>query len=81
MDIDRINLEQNVGKTASRLLAAIEKSDSMLQGVKAGARAEGFMLGLEAAGGLDAEQLEALGVLFEETTERRLSEIAASVQR
>ena len=50
----------------------------MLQGVKTGARAEGFVLGLETARTLNQAQLEALYVLFDEATEKRLKQISAS---
>jgi hypothetical protein len=75
MAIDFI-LPDHIRKTSERLLTAIESADSMLQGVKTGARAEGFVLGLETARTLNQAQIEGLYVLFDEATEQRLKEIA-----
>lgn len=77
MSLDQIDLAPTIRKVSERLLAAIEASDSMLQGVKTGARAEGYVLGLKTAATVTAEQVEALSALFEEATERRLRGIAA----
>jgi hypothetical protein len=76
MPIDSVTLPPNIMKIAERLLASIESADSMLQGVKVGARAEGFVLGLETACCIEAEQIETLYVLFDEATSSRLTELA-----
>jgi hypothetical protein len=44
--------------------------------VKTGARAEGFVLGLETVRTLNHAQIEGLYMLFDEATEQRLKEIA-----
>lgn len=52
-------------READRLLAQIVRTDSMITAVKAGARAEGFVLGLETAGALRAGDAERLYIFFE----------------
>lgn len=76
MAFDNIILPKEALKVAERLLAAIEAADNMLKAVKTGARAEGFVLGLETARYMDAARIEALYVMFDEATEKRLKEIA-----
>jgi len=78
MPIDHIILPPDILKVSERLLAAIESADSMLQGVKCGARAEGFVLALETARTMDAARIEALYILFDEAAEKRLKEIATA---
>ena len=64
-------------KTAvERLLAAIEASSSVSQAKENGTRAEGFVLGLETVRSITQAPIEALYVLFDETTEKRLKAIA-----
>ncbi|VVO24142.1 hypothetical protein [Pseudomonas fluorescens] len=62
---------------ADRLLAQIGWADSMIVAVKAGVRAEGFVLGLEAAGALRAGDAENLYVVFESALEERLKILAS----
>jgi hypothetical protein len=76
MSFDNIILPADTLRVAERLLGAIEAADSMLQAVKCGARAEGFVLGLETARSMEAARIEALYVLFDEATEKQLKEIA-----
>ena len=76
MPFDNIVLPADTLRVAERLLGAIEAADSMLQAVKCGARAEGFVLGLETARSMEAARIEALYVLLNEATEKRLKEIA-----
>ncbi|VVO44268.1 hypothetical protein PS723_06332 [Pseudomonas fluorescens] len=57
---------------ADRLLAQIRRADTMIAAVKAGARAEGFVLGLETAGALRAGDAENLYLVFESAIEKRL---------
>lgn len=78
MPITHIILPPEILKVSERLLAAIQASDSMLQGVKCGARADGFVLALETARTLDAARIEALYILFDEATETRLKMIATA---
>lgn len=64
-------------REAERLLAQIGRADSMIVAVKAGARAEGFILGLETAGALRAGDAERLHIIFETALEERLKALAS----
>ncbi|MNC79181.1 hypothetical protein D3C75_1315910 [compost metagenome] len=50
----------------------------MIVAVKAGARAEGFILGLESARALNEVTIERLYVIFDSATEERLRALAAT---
>jgi hypothetical protein len=63
-------------READRLLAQIQRADSMLVAVKAGARAEGFVLGMETVGALRAGDAERLYIIFEAALEARLKSLA-----
>ena len=63
-------------READRLLAQIGRADSMIVAVKAGARAEGFVLGLETSGALRAGDAERLYIIFEAALEQRLKSLA-----
>ncbi|VVP90113.1 hypothetical protein PS918_03150 [Pseudomonas fluorescens] len=65
-------------REAERLLAQIGRADSMIVAVKAGARAEGFVLGMETAGALRAGDAERLYIIFETALEERLKSLAPS---
>lgn len=55
-----------------RLLAQISRADSITVAVKAGAIAEGFVLGLETAGVLGTGDAENLYLVFESALQQRL---------
>ena len=55
-----------------RLLAQISRADSMIVAVKAGAIAEGFVLGLETAGVLGTGDAENLNGVLESALQQRL---------
>lgn len=63
-------------READRLLAQIGRADSMIVAVKAGARADGFVLGLETAGALRMGDAERLYTIFEAALEERLKALA-----
>ena len=63
-------------READRLLAQIGRADSMIVAVKAGARADGFVLGLETAGALRVGDAERLYIIFENALEERLKSLA-----
>jgi hypothetical protein len=63
-------------READRLLAQIGRADSMIVAVKAGARAEGFVLGIETVGALRASDAERLYIIFETALEERLKSLA-----
>jgi hypothetical protein len=74
--MDEISLSPKIDREADRLLAQIERADSMIVAAKAGARAEGFVLGLESAGALKEETIDRLYVIFDTATEERLKALA-----
>ncbi|MGI4841010.1 MAG: hypothetical protein ACRYF9_25760 [Janthinobacterium lividum] len=76
MTFDNIILPPAILAASQRLLAAIVEADTPSHVVKAGAMAEGFVLGLETARTLEAARIEALYVLFDNATEKRLRDMA-----
>lgn len=75
MAFDNIILPPAILAVSQRLLAAIEDAANPNNTVKAGAMAEGFILGLETARTLEAARIEALYILFDEATEKRLRDM------
>lgn len=65
MPMDDVVLSEKMRREANRLLAQIVGADSMIVAVKAGARADGFILGMEAAGGLRVGDAERLYIIIE----------------
>lgn len=65
-------------READRLLAQIVRTDSMIIAAKAGARAEGFVYGLESARALTESTIDKLYVIFDNATENRLRELASA---
>jgi NAD(P)H-nitrite reductase large subunit len=61
-----------IKRQVTRLLRQIEQAGSMIQALKSGARADGFVLGLEAAGALDHSEIDSLHLFFETALESRL---------
>ena len=59
-------------REAVRLLIEIIRADSLVIAVKAGARAEGFVLGLETTCALNKVAIDQLYVIFGSATEARL---------
>ena len=76
MTFDNMILPPAILAVSQRLLAAIEDAATPNHTVKAGAMAEGFVLGLETARTLEAARIETLYILFDEATENRLREMA-----
>lgn len=76
MNLDTYPMPPNVRKQAKRLLDQIESSDSMIQCVKCGARAEGFVLGMGTLEAIPADTLENLDILFSKATDNRLVELS-----
>lgn len=76
MAFENIILPPAILAASQRLLAAIVEADTPNHVVKAGAMAEGFVLGLETARTLEAARIEALYVLFDDATEKRLRDMA-----
>lgn len=76
MAMDDVVLDAKMRREADRLLAQIARADSMIIAVKAGARAEGFVLGMETVGAMRAGDAERLYVIFETALEARLMALA-----
>jgi hypothetical protein len=74
--VENIVLSDKMKREADRLLAQIAQADSMIVAVKAGARADGFVLGLETAGALRLGDTENLYIVFEAALEQRLKDLA-----
>ncbi|VVQ16918.1 hypothetical protein PS914_05930 [Pseudomonas fluorescens] len=74
--MDGVELSPKIEREADKLLAHIAMADSMILAAKAGARAEGFVLGLEAAGALNDSTIDKLYVIFDVATEGRLKSLA-----
>ncbi|MCX4217375.1 hypothetical protein MKZ87_06955 [Pseudomonas sp. MCal1] len=64
VDVEGVVLGAKARKVADRLLAQIVRVDSMIIAVKAGARADGFVLGLETGGARRAGDSERLYIIF-----------------
>jgi len=73
--MEGISLSPRIEREADKLLAQIARADSMIIAVKAGARAEGFVLGLETAGTLNESTIDKLYVIFDVATEDRLKSL------
>lgn len=74
--VEDVVLDGKMKREADRLLAQIAAADSMILAVKAGARADGFVLGMETVGALRAGDAENLYMMFEAALEKRLKSLA-----
>jgi len=70
------DLSQFICPFAVRLLTQIALADLMILAVKAGARADGFVLGMEAVGALRAGEAENLYMMFEAALEKQLKSLS-----
>lgn len=75
--MEDVVLNGKMKREAERLLAQIVCADSMIVAVKAGARADGFVLGMEVCGGLRAGDAERLYIVFENALEERLKALTS----
>jgi len=73
-----VELSPNIERAADKLLAEIARADSMIIAAKAGARAEGFVYGLESARALTEPTIDKLYVLFDNATENRLRALTST---
>lgn len=71
-EVEGVVLNEKMQREADRLLAQIVRADSMIIAVKAGARADGFVLGLDTSGVLRAGDAEKLYIIFEAALVERL---------
>lgn len=76
--MEGVALSPKIEREADKLLAQIARADSMIIAAKAGARAEGFVLGLESARALNDATIEKLYVIFDTATEHRLRVLAVT---
>jgi len=76
--VEGVVLSEKMQREADRLLAQIVRADSMIIAVKAGARADGFVLGLETSEVLRAGDAEKLYVIFEAALVERLKMLSRS---
>ncbi|WP_242200945.1 MULTISPECIES: hypothetical protein [unclassified Pseudomonas] len=74
--MEGVILSAGIERDADKLLAQIERADSMIVAAKAGARAEGFVLGLESARAVADEAIEQLYIIFGTATEERLKALS-----
>jgi hypothetical protein len=75
--VEDVVLGPKTKREADRLLAQIRRAESMIVAVKAGARAGGFVLGLETAGALRIGDAENLYLVFESALVQRLKTLVA----
>ena len=76
--MDGVELSPEIEREADKLLAHIAQADSMVVAAKAGARAEGFVLGLESARAVSEATIDKIYVIFDSATEERLRELTAT---
>lgn len=76
--MEGVVLSEKMQREADRLLAQIVRADSMIIAVKAGARADGFVFGLETSEVLRAGDAEKLYVIFEAALVERLKTLSRS---
>lgn len=63
--LEQIIMPRRTLRAAQRLLATLDTCQNAVQMQMSEARAQGFLLGLEAGGQLDYDQLRAVHVVFE----------------
>lgn len=61
-----------IKRQADRILREIELAGSMILAVKGGAKAQGFVLGIDCCDGLTSERCEELASHFDTVVEQRL---------
>ena len=76
--MEGVALSPKIEREADKLLAQISRADSMIIAAKAGARAEGFVLGLESARAVNEATIDQLYVIFDNATEERLKTLATT---
>ena len=74
--MEDVVLSDKMKREADRLIQQIGNAESLIVAAERGARAEGFVLGLETAGALRAGDAENLFVIFEAAVEDRLKALA-----
>ncbi|MGY2399669.1 hypothetical protein [Pseudomonas sp. SDO5271_S396] len=75
MSIDSITLPKGVGPHASKLLDAITGAATPEDLNRAGGKAEGFVLGLEATKSIKSQIAESLYVVYDDAATHRAGEL------
>lgn len=75
MTIDHISLPKGVGPHASKLLDAITGAATPEDLNRAGGKAEGFVLGLEASKAIKSQVAESLYVAYDDAASQREGEL------
>ncbi|MDQ0654197.1 hypothetical protein [Pseudomonas cedrina] len=69
-------LPVSISRQADKIMAEIQKSGSMIMAVKAGARANGFVLGLQCSASITDDAAQLLQTEFDISTEIKLKELS-----
>lgn len=69
------DLPVEASRQAEKIMAEIQKAGSMIMAVKAGARANGFVLGLLCSGTITEDVAQQLQSHFDVATERQLRQL------
>lgn len=77
MSIDGLTLPKGATPAAEKLLEAITQASTRALVEIAGARAEGFVLGLESSKAFKSQDAERLYVAFDAIARQRLSELSS----
>ena len=75
MSIDQISLPKGVGPHAAKLLDAITGASTHEELNRAGGKAEGFVLGLEATKAIKSQIAESLYVAYDDAASNRAGEL------
>ena len=75
MSIDQISLPKGVGSHAAKLLDAITGASTHEELNRAGGKAEGFVLGLEATKAIKSKIAESLYVAYDDAASNRAGEL------
>lgn len=76
MSITQISLPKGVGPHAEKLFDAITQASTAEALNRAGAKAEGFVLGLESTKAIKSQIAESLYVAYDDAASQRASELA-----
>lgn len=76
--MEDVVLNPKAESEAVKLLAQITRADSMIVAVKAGSRAEWFVLGMETVGAFRAGEAERFYIIYETALEERLKLLASA---
>lgn len=75
VDISK-EMPTGVKRQADKIMTEIQKAGSMIMAVKAGARADGFVMGLLCSGSITDDTVQWLQAQFDAATEQKLKELS-----